>query len=264
MRVPLRLLAFLGLVLLLAGCTAVAPGADLPPATPETIPAVAPTVASPALRLTSVPPTAVFLTGTPTPTELSVTPTSTFTPAPESNRSRPADSGGTPAVSVCAYTWFFANAPEECPGQPPTYSTTTVQHFQRGLMLWREQPDVYGSQIYIFFTDNKSPAWNPTNDRWRPDMPESDPAIIPPAGYYQPVRSFGLVWREAYFGAAGSARDRLGWATDLAFASGELALQCHTGDSRLGGCYVAGPDNTVYAVGPDNRWFVWQGPTPVP
>jgi hypothetical protein len=131
-------------------------------------------------------------------------------------------------------------------------------------MLWREQPDVYGSQIYIFFTDNKSPAWNPTNDRWRPEMPESDPAIIPPAGYYQPVRGFGLVWREAYFGAAGSARDRLGWATDQAFALGELALQCHTGDSRLGGCYVAGPDNTVYAVEPDNSWFVWQGATPVP
>ncbi len=262
MRVPLRLLGLLVLLLLLPGCTAVAPAADVPPATSGTMAVVAPMVVLPTLSPTSVPPAAVFPTETPAPTELPAAPKSTFTPAPESVRASLADSGVTPAA--CAYTWFFANAPEECPGQPPIYSTTIAQHFQRGLMLWREQPDVYGSQIYIFFVDNKSPSWNPTNDRWRPDMPESDPAIIPPSGYYQPARSFGLIWREAYFGAAGSRTNRLGWATDQAFSLGELALQCHTSDSRLGGCYVAGPDNTVYAVEPDNRWFVWQGSTPVP
>ena len=263
LRSLLRLLDLLLLVLLLSGCNTVAPATDILPATLETMAAVTPMVVSPTLSLTPVLPTAMFPTETPMPTEPPATPKATFTPTPDSLPTTPAGPGVTP--TACVYTWFFAYPPKECPGQPPTYSLTVAQHFERGLMLWREHPDVYGSQIYIFFTDNKWPYWNPTNDRWRSDMPGSDPTIIPPSGYYQPVRGFGLVWREAYFGVAGgSARDRLGWATDQEFSLGELALQCHTSDSRLYGCYVAGPDNIVYAIEPDTSWFIWEGPTPVP
>jgi hypothetical protein len=138
-------------------------------------------------------------------------------------------------------------------------------------MLWREAPDVYGSQIYVFFTDNIWPYWNPTNDRWRSGMLESDPAIVPPPGYYQPVRGFGLFWREAYFGMIeASARDRLGWATGEEYSLGELPMQCHANDGYQPRCYLAGPDDgpsaggLVYAVRPDNSWFVWQGPSDVP
>jgi hypothetical protein len=151
------------------------------------------------------------------------------------------------------------------------YSLTVVQHLEHGLMLWRERPDVYGSQIYAFFTDDKWPYWNPTNDRWRSGMPESDPAIVTPPGYYQPVRGFGLFWREAYFGTIGlSARERLGWATEEEFSLGELPMQCHASDGYVPRCYLAGPadapsgDGVVYAVRPDNSWFMWEGPTDVP
>jgi hypothetical protein len=34
---------------------------------------------------------------------------------------------------------------------------------------------------------------------------ESDPSIVPPEGYYQPVRGFGKLWRE-------ELRSALGWA----------------------------------------------------
>ncbi|MCP4542643.1 MAG: hypothetical protein GY832_36435 [Chloroflexi bacterium] len=223
-HISLQLLDLFLLILLLSGCNTIIPITNVLPSTPET--------------------------------------TTAITPTPEPLLSTPTDPVVTP--TACVYTWFFANPPEECPGQPPTYSLTVAQHFEQGLMLWREHPDVYGSQIYVFFADNKWPYWNPTNDRWRSGMPESYPDIIPPPGYYQPIRGFGLVWHEAYFGEAGSARDRLGWATDQEFSLGELALQCHTSDSRLYGCYVEGPDNIVYVVDSDNNWFIWEGPTPVP
>ena len=35
------------------------------------------------------------------------------------------------------------------------------------------------------------------------------PSIVPPWGYYQPVRGFGKAWRQEP-----GVRDRLGWATD--------------------------------------------------
>jgi hypothetical protein len=166
---------------------------------------------------------------------------------------------------TCTHSWFFPDPPAECAGQPPQVSPTVAQHFERGLMLWREQPDVYGSQIHVFFDDGEWPSWNPTNDAWRAGLPESDPGIVPPPGYYQPVRGFGKVWREAFFGTIGlSARDRLGWAMEAETALGELHMQCHANDRYLPHCYLAGPDDVVYATGPGNRWFVWQGPTAVP
>jgi hypothetical protein len=170
---------------------------------------------------------------------------------------------------ACAYSWFFLNSPAECPGQAPIYSLTVAQHFEHGLMLWREQPGPYGSQIYAFFTDNQWPYVNPTNDRWRPGMPESDPSVVPPPGYYQPVRGFGEFWRPPTTIPQGTnnivlVRDRLGWATDEEFSLGELPMQCHIPDSYLNGCFLVGPDKAIYAIYPDNNWSLWDGSTPVP
>lgn len=191
------------------------------------------------------------------PAQPSLAPASTRTPAPKVPAASPA--------AVCSYDWFFSDSPQTCPKQPPIYSQAIMQHFERGLMIWREEPDFYGSQIYVFFTDGKQPHWNPTNDRWRPGMPESDPAIEPPAGYYQPVREFGLFWREAYFGQIGlSARERLGWATEEEVSLDELPLQCHNTDSYEDGCFLVGPDGEVYAFDADNDWFIWGEPPSAP
>jgi hypothetical protein len=165
----------------------------------------------------------------------------------------------TVSPTPCAATWFVTNPPKECPDQAPIYAQTVAQHFERGVLLWREKPDFYGSKIYAFFTDNQWPYWNPTNDQWLPTMPESDPTIVPPAGFFQPVRGFGIFWRNAYFGTAGSARDRLGWATDQEFSLGPLPMQCRVSANRSYGCLVAGPDHKVYDIEPDNAWSIWAG-----
>jgi hypothetical protein len=152
-------------------------------------------------------------------------------------------------------------APTACAGQAPVYSLTVGEHFQHGVLLWRQKPDTFGSQIYAFFNDNLWPYWNPTNDAWRAGDPVNDPTIVPPPGLFQPVRGFGVFWRNAYFGkAAGSARDRLGWATDPEFSLGSLPMQCRAGDSRNYGCYVAGPDGLIYDIEAGNRWSLWPPP----
>ena len=51
--------------------------------------------------------------------------------------------------------------------------------------------------------------WRVVPDEYEDGMPESDPAIHPPAGRYQPVRGFGLAWR-----TIATLRDQLGWAVD--------------------------------------------------
>jgi hypothetical protein len=68
-------------------------------------------------------------------------------------------------------------------------------------MLWRQDMNL----IYGLMPDQ---SWFFTGDTWREGDPSSDPAIIPPAGLYQPVRGFGKVWRERF-----GVRQALGWAT---------------------------------------------------
>jgi hypothetical protein len=216
--------------------------------TPTPSPAVTPQPTS-----TLPPPTATL--PAPTSTRIPATATSsppTVTPAPT----------GTASPTACAYAWFMANPPAGCPDQPAIYAQTIAQRFERGLLLWRARPDTYGSQIYAFFQDGQWPAWNPTNDRWRQGLPDSDPAIVPPAGLYQPVRGFGLFWRDAYFNPAGSARDRLGWALESEYALGERALQCRVQGDWAAGCFLGGPGDQILLVEANNAWSTWTGPTP--
>jgi hypothetical protein len=179
---------------------------------------------------------------------------STLGPVPSAPVAVPTAVGPTP----CAFAWFMTPAPTACAGQAPVYSLTVAEHFQHGVMIWRQTPDVFGSRIYAFFDDNQWPYFNPSNDAWYSGDPESDPTLTPPAGLFQPVRGFGVFWRQAYFGAAvGAARDRLGWATDAEFSLGSLPMQCRPGDPRNYGCYLAGPDHLIYDLEAGNRWSLW-------
>ena len=103
----------------------------------------------------------------------------------------------------CPDTYFFTPAPPGCPGQPATLSPATEQSFERGHMIWLQSL----ATIYVYYVDGLQPAWDTFPDTWTPEEPESDPTIIPPEGFYQPLRGFGKVWRTQL-----GIRDRLGWA----------------------------------------------------
>ena len=160
----------------------------------------------------------------------------------------------------CLDVWFFPNPPADCPASPPHYTAMQAEHFERGLMLWTE----WNRLIYILYTDNLSPRWDARPDAWEEGMPLDDPAFAPPSGYSQPVRGFGLAWRDEQAPAGARAGERLGWATDEEFAVSSAAFQCDS-QPKYSRCYITGPNNVVYALEPERAgWFVWTGPTPAP
>jgi len=80
-------------------------------------------------------------------------------------------------------------------------SNAAYEPFERGHMIW-----LGGNRtIYVLYADGRFEAYT---DNFREGDPESDPAIIPPTGLYQPIRGFGLVWR-----TNPNVRTGLGWAT---------------------------------------------------
>ena len=74
------------------------------------------------------------------------------------------------------------------------------QAFQGGTMIWLEG----NHTIYVFYANGRYESYP---DHFQEGDPESDPAIVPPAGLYQPMRGFGLVWRTNQ-----QVRDGVGWA----------------------------------------------------
>jgi hypothetical protein len=177
-----------------------------------------------------------------------------------------ASSGGSSAQAfvsakiTCPDVWFFANPPAECPVSPHT-TVMVAEHFEHGLMLWTQWNDV----IYILYSDTVfSPRWDARPNAWFSGMPESDSTLTPPAGFYQPVRGFGVAWRDEQTPAGARARDRLGWATDQEFQVGNAAYQCNAAP-KYNTCYITGPGSVVYVLQPERSgWTVWGGPTPGP
>lgn len=156
------------------------------------------------------------------------------------------DEGQTAQASLsvtlrCPDTWFFSPAPDECPASPAIDSGGVEEHFEHGAMVWVEEEGL----IYVLFDDGSSPQWKALADEWEPGEPEDDPSLTPPAGLFQPVRGFGLVWREET-----GVRDRLGWAidTEQAFAT---ALQ-RTSRAKYNDTYIRGLDNKVWKLLPES------------
>jgi hypothetical protein len=140
----------------------------------------------------------------------------------------------------CTAEWFFEAAPDICPYEEPLVGPGAEQRFQRGVMLWVGPED----RIYVLFDDAQSPRWTSYQDTWDEGQPTKDPSIEPPAGLQQPVRGFGLIWREE-----SGVRDRLGWATgeELGY---QTALQ-RTSHYRYPVLYIRALDGGVWQLGPN-------------
>ena len=139
---------------------------------------------------------------------------------------------------TCPDTWFFTPAPEICPAAPAEFGAGAEQHFEHGVMVWVQSQDL----IYVLSEDGQSRQWHVYLDEWEEGTAESDPTIFPPPGYYQPIRGFGLVWREQT-----GVRDKLGWAVDTE-SSYETAVQ-HTSYS-YSNVYIRAADGNVWRLLP--------------
>jgi hypothetical protein len=163
---------------------------------------------------------------------------------------------------ACPDVWFFPNPPSDCPG-PATYTKMAVQRFEHGMMIWTEWED----RIRVFYNDSQDVhlrRWEMRNNEWFPGMPESDPNIVPPPGYYQPVRGFGKLWREGLHWDGTSIHELLGWAIEPEFAIDHGAVQCDT-SPKYNTCYLGDPLGVVYVEEPELQgWYEWAGPNPMP
>ncbi len=157
---------------------------------------------------------------------------------------------------TCPDVWFFPNPPADCP-QPAHYTRMAVQHFEHGLMIWTEWED----RIRVFYDDSADVhlrSWSMQANQWFAGMPESDPAISAPPGYYQPVRGFGMLWREGSHRGR-PVRDLLGWAIEPEFAVDRGAVQCDTAP-KYSTCYIGDPLGVVYVEEPESSgWYEWAG-----
>ena len=122
-------------------------------------------------------------------------------------------SGGGEAIAdvtldwPCTHTYFFAatvEIPQICPAAAALDVQGAQQPFQGGAMMWI--PGIEGNDwIFVLYNDGD---WQRYEDTWYEGLPESDPGIVPPPGYEQPIRGFGKVWREHP-----EVRAELDWAT---------------------------------------------------
>jgi hypothetical protein len=140
----------------------------------------------------------------------------------------------------CPDEWFFSPAPDICPRDEAIVTDGAEEHFERGTMLWNRAQGV----IYVLFDDDQYPRWRGYADEWEEGDPVSDPDIEPPSGFYQPVRGFGLVWRQNL-----TVRERLGWAVDPEQAY-RTAIQ-RTSHPRYSDLYIRALDGGVWRLGPN-------------
>jgi hypothetical protein len=161
----------------------------------------------------------------------------------------------------CAYEWFFGSAEYEykplleCPTSAPIEIRPQVQRFEKGLML-RLEGSVLGEEAWLVtLVPNEDGSYSlgfqQVLDAWSPGMPETDPALTPPAGLFQPSRGFGMLWRgEIEHHPMGgpetlNGEEVLGWATGPVFEY-DAVYQCHAGThGRATSCFMSGPDGTV-------------------
>ena len=158
-----------------------------------------------------------------------------------SNDDFPYDSATLTLPLSCPFTWFFTPEPDVCPQEAALLSASAEQQFEHGYMIWVGEED----RIYVLFDDTMyTDGWAVYDDNWQDGDPVDDPAIIPPPGFYQPQRGFGLVWREQP-----TIRDRLGWA--LAPESGGNTAVQRTSYYKYNHTYLKALDNNVWHLFPE-------------
>lgn len=196
-------------------------------------------------------------------------PTATPTPGPTATPAPPTPTalaegysaglapGPAPELGCLGDTpWFFANPARECP-RPVLFSATAWQSFERGIMVWSAE----GGRTYVMLDDGAplKPyflVWDTSGT----GMPQPDPNIVPPPGFYQPELGFAKFWRGL---APGSewVREALGWATAPEAAYSGM-WQCNAAGDESARCYFTGPRDEVIALsnGAGTTWTYVQGP----
>jgi hypothetical protein len=158
----------------------------------------------------------------------------------------------------CDRAWFFSDVAQAgvCP-QEPIRSEAAAQSFERGTMIWLEQPGRYfildETQLYAGEDRKRLDVINDPLEITRDTSSE----IHPPPGRFAPQSGFGLVWRGDVAASPGY-RERLGWALEPEIGY-QATFQCD--DARPSGgrswqtCYLERPDGSAVLLHPLGGWY---------
>jgi hypothetical protein len=116
-----------------------------------------------------------------------------------------------------------------CPLEAANQPTLIMQRFERGRMFWRDTRQI------IVISDTGQ-FWR-VADSWDESQPSDDPSLTPPAGLNQPVRGFGLVWRND-----SNVQSALGWAVGPEFPLASTWQEFQNGSAFVG------DSNQVYRI----------------
>jgi hypothetical protein len=157
--------------------------------------------------------------------------------------------------------WFFAlpanwQPADWCTTAPPLNSHAAAQRFEHGLMIWIEARD----EFLIFFDNHSywSSYWYSHPIQLKPGASENHRVGNVPAGLYQPVSGFGLLWRGEVVGAD-DIREQLGWAQQPEFGF-ETTYQCAMPVNiyTLNDCYLRGPQKILHFHGHHSTGYFWE------
>lgn len=117
-------------------------------------------------------------------------------------------------IPTCPNPWFFVfdaglrRDTDTCP-KPVVALSAFGQDFEGGrVYVYAPMPGSTDGRGTVYVIYN-SGIWQTFPDTWQIGQPESDPALVPPSGRYQPVQSIGKVWRDNPL-----VRQELGWALE--------------------------------------------------
>lgn len=158
------------------------------------------------------------------------------------------------SVVVCTGTtdWFFDYQANWCATAPPLNSQAAAQRFEHGWMIWIE-----ARGEFLIFIDNAYYR-SFSSIQLKPDASENHRIGNVPAGLYEPVSGFGLLWRGEIVGVE-SIREELGWALQPEFGF-ETTYECAMPVSNytISDCYLRGPQRIWHFHSHYIAGFFWE------
>jgi hypothetical protein len=159
-------------------------------------------------------PNVVVVTSVPTSTPIVITPAPSSTPyvvtaTPSAPTPTKTATSSLPACAIMPVLGFgniwttqaTVRSRVGCPVEVEKSVWSGEETFQGGLMFWR-------TDLSLIYVLRNNGTWQSYADTWTSAEAEWDTSIVAPAGYSQPKRGFGKVWR-----LQPGVRDALGWAT---------------------------------------------------
>ena len=153
------------------------------------------------------------------------------------------------------YPWFFENRAVEC-ADTVLQTWASLQRFEHGLMVWFQE----GGRTYVLVDDlSLFKPYRELSDFGLPYLPDPDPDLITPPGFFQPDLGFAKFWRGIVPGSE-EVRAQLGWAVAPEQGYGAL-WQCNLSSADEARCYFTGPDDEIIALarGASRYWNYQQG-----